>query len=191
MIEYGRVDIDGSVLLVTDEEVSYRDRSLRTAEVWGIRYGIYKKYINEIRSHRSYKIWLAAGRDEQLEIECAAGFLPSTSTVEGRYEAALKALWPAVTFPILERFLEAFADRREVEIAEVTFDGEGMHTNPRPGWLFKPAPAHLPWSKFAGHKFWEGRICLYREDKRWPVISCSLRDDWNAVLIEPFLDRLF
>src|SRR5581483_9001464 len=62
--EYGSVDVNGSAFAVT-----------------GIRFGVYKHYVNGIRTSQSYGIWVCDGND-QLQIECAAGFLVSNSKIE-------------------------------------------------------------------------------------------------------------
>src|SRR5437899_765107 len=56
--EFGKIDIAGTFLVVTEEQIAFDNRGLQAASVTGIRYGIYKHYINGIRSSQSYSIWL-------------------------------------------------------------------------------------------------------------------------------------
>jgi hypothetical protein len=205
--EFGKVDVNGSTLVATERELSFGGQTLATAAITGIRYGIYKHYVNGIRTSQSYCIWVC---DEQrsLQIECASGFLVSNAKIEQRYKDALTTLWPAAVVPIVSQCLEALADGRGFTIGTVNFDKAGLHRHGEMGAIAKGVAGvwssvaggksveqreqdfkFLPWKDFVGHTCASGNIHLYREKKTW--VSFSLRDVWNAVCLEPLLSYLY
>jgi len=205
--EFGRVDINGSIFLVTEREISFEQDILQTAAITGIRFGIYKHYVNGIRSSQSYKIWLSDPH-RVLAIECAKGFLVSDSKIEQRYQDALKVLWPAVMVPLVSHFLDALAAGRGFTVGDLTFDKSGLHRAGSMGALAKGAFGlwssvaggksveqreaeyrHLPWSDYGGHTTASGKIHLYRNKASWA--DFSLRDTWNAVCLDPMFDFLY
>ena len=204
--EYGRVDINGSILLVTEREISYRGQSIQKDAVTGIRFGIYKHYFNGIRTSQSYGIWIC-DESRLLRVECATGFLVPSSEIEHRYQEALKALWPAVMVPLVSRLLEALDDGRGFSIGGVTFNKSGMHRAGEMGALAKGAAGlwsslaggksvqelerdykHLSWQDYGGHNTASGKVNLFRDKKSWA--SFSLRDTWNAVCLDPLFTFL-
>ncbi len=196
--EFGRVDINGSLLIVTEREISFGSQTLVTSSMTGIRFGIYKHYVNGIRTSQSYCVWLC---DEAkiIQIECASGFLVSGSKIEQRYKDTLAALWPAVVVPIVSQCLEALADGRSFK---------GLHRQGEMGAIAKGVASLwssvaggksveqrqedykvLSWTEFGGHTSASGNIHLFREKKKWE--SFSLRDTWNAVCLDPLLSFLY
>src|SRR5215472_82751 len=93
------IDIGGTPLIITESYVSFGMMRLNCGEITGIRYGVYKSYVNGIRTSRSYAIWLTDGRSS-VEIECAT-FMTGSSTVEARYRQAINALYPTVMAGLL------------------------------------------------------------------------------------------
>lgn len=205
--EYGRVDVNGSLLLVTEYDILYKGASILTTDVTGIRFGIYKHYVNGIRTSQSYCIWICDDK-RQLTIECATGLLVSTSTIQQRYQAALTALWPATVVPLINRFLEALNNGRGFIIGDVTFNKTGMHRASNMGTMAKGIASlvgsvtggksveerersykHLPWTEYGGHRAASGKIHLFRGKSSW--VSFSLRDTWNAVCLDPLFSFLY
>lgn len=201
------VDINGTLLAVSNTRVSFGNHSLNIDEIVGIRYGIYKSYVNGIRTSRSYAVWLSDRRSSMM-IECASAFASST-TVESRYRDTLKALYPAVVVPILESFLANLSNGSGFQIANVIFDRRGMHRSDSYGAVQKGLLSawvsmaggksvaereqlhqHMTWGDFGGHSFGEGNIRLYSRNKSlWAQFS--LRDTWNAVCLGPFVEFLY
>lgn len=205
--EHGRVDINGSMLVVTEKDISYKATSLKTEGVTGIRYGIYKHYVNGIRTSQSYSIWLC-DNNQDLQIECATGFLTSSAKIEQRYQDALKALWPAVVVPLVSRFLAALDGGQGFTIGEVTFNKSGLHRAGEMGIVAKGAASlwgsvaggksiqererdykQLSWVDYGGHNSASGKISLFRGKKAWATFS--LRDTWNAVCLDPLFSFLY
>jgi hypothetical protein len=203
----GNVDINGTLLVVSNTKVSFGYQNLKCDEIVGIRYGIFKNYVNGIRTSRSYAIWLS-DRSSSMLIECASAFASST-TVEARYQATLSALYPAVIVPLLESFLANLSDGPGFQIATITFDRDGLHRSNSYGAVQKgllnawvsmaggksvaereQGYQHLTWGDFGGHSFSDGNIRLNARNKAlWTQLS--LRDTWNAVCLGPFLDFLY
>jgi hypothetical protein len=203
----GNVDINGTLLVISDNSVSFGYQNLKCDEIVGIRYGIFKNYVNGIRTSRSYAVWLS-DRSSSMLVECASAFA-SSATVEARYQATLSALYPAVIVPILESFLANLSDGPGFQIATITFDRNGLHRSNSYGAVQKgllnawvsmaggksvaeraQSYQHLTWGDFGGHSFSDGNIRLYARNKQmWAQFS--LRDTWNAVCLGPLFDFLY
>jgi hypothetical protein len=202
----GQVDIAGTTVTVSEQEISFGKRVLRCGDIAGIRYGIYKHYINGIRDSQSYAIWLTDGRSTML-IECAKGFFVGSSTIESRYQEVLKVLFPAVIVPTVQGFLTNLDNGTGFQVGDITFDKTGLHRADSFGAIQKgilgawvamagglsveereQKHQHLSWSEFGGHSLGDGSIHLFRETHEWA--SFKLRDTWNAVCLVPFFEFL-
>lgn len=205
--EFGRVDVNGSVLIATEKEISFSGQTLATASITGIRFGVYKHYVNGIRTSQSYCIWLCE-ENKVMQIECAAGFLVSNAKIEKRYKDALAALWPAVVVPIVSQCLEALAEGRGFWVGDVNFDKSGLLRLGQMGSIAKGVASlwssvaggesveqrekdykFLSWADYGGHNSSSGNIHLFRDKKSWA--SFSLRDTWNAVCLDPIFSFLY
>jgi hypothetical protein len=205
--EFGRVDINGTALLVTEREISFGEQKIATTAITGIRFGVYKHYINGIRTSQSYCVWLCDDSNV-MQIECASGFLVSNSKIEQRYKDTLSALWPAVVVPIVSQCLEALAEGRTFSIGNLAFDKAGLHRQGEMGAIAKGVARllssvaggkpvqqkerdykFLPWSEYGGHKSSSGSLHLFHDKKSWA--SLSLRDTWNAVCLDPLFSYLY
>ena len=202
----GRIDVAGTPLVITEREISFGNQQMKCDDVVGIRYGVYKHYINGIRTSQSYAVWLTDGRSTMF-IECAKGFFVSSSTIETRYQEALKALYTAVMIPLIQSFLANLDKGTGFRISEVTFDKNGIHRSNSFGAVYKGLVGawvsltggrsveereqqyqHLAWSEFGGHSFGKGQIHLFKQKKSW--VQFALRDTWNAVCLGPLFDFL-
>ena len=205
--EFGKVDVNGSILVATEKEISFNGKTLATPTITGIRYGIYKHYVNGIRTSQSYCIWIGDEKNS-MQIECAAGFLVSNAKIEQRYKDALAALWPAVVVPIVNQCVEALAEGRSFWVGDVNFDKSGLLRLGQMGSIAKGAASlwssvaggksveqrekdykFLAWADYGGHNSSSGNIHLFRDKKSWA--SFSLRDTWNAVCLDPLFSYLY
>ena len=205
--EFGRVDVNGSVLIATEKDISFSGQSLATASITGIRFGVYKHYVNGIRTSQSYCIWLC-DENKVMQIECASGFLVSNAKIEKRYKDVLAVLWPAVVVPIVSQCLEALAQGRSFTVGDVNFDKSGLLRLGQMGSIAKGVASlwssvaggksveqrekdykFLAWADYGGHNSSSGNIHLFRAKKSWA--SFSLRDTWNAVCLDPLFSYLY
>jgi len=203
---HARIDIAGIPLVVTDEEVTFGNQMMKCDDVVGIRYGVYKHYINGIRDSQSYAIWLTDGRST-IPVECAKGLFVRSATIEGRYQEALKALYSAVVVPLVKSLLMNLDKGTGFRIGDVTFDKTGLHRGASFGqiqrgllgaWVSltggrsveerEQLYQHLDWSEFGGHSFGKGHIHIFRQKESW--VQFALRDTWNAVCLGPLFDFL-
>jgi hypothetical protein len=201
-----RIDVAGIPLVVTDDEVTFGTQRMKCDEVVAIRYGVYKHYINGIRDSQSYAIWLTDGRST-ISVECAKGLFVRSTTVESRYQEALKALYSAVMVPLIQSLLTNLDKGTGFCIGDVTFDKAGLHRRAGLGSIQKGLLGawasiaggrsvdereqqfqHLSWKEFGGHAFDKGHIHLFRKKEAWG--SFVLRDTWNAVCLGPLFDFL-
>ncbi len=202
-----RIDVAGTSLVISERDVSFGNQVLKCDEVVGIRYGIYKHYLNGIRTSQSYAIWLTDGRST-IYIECAKGLFVLSSTIEARYQQALKALYSAVIVPLIQSFLLNLDTGPGFQVGGVTFDRDGLHRSTSLGaiqkgiigaWASLTGGAsaevreqrhqHLAWEEFGGHSLAKGNVYLFRNKETWAQIS--LRDTWNAVCLGPLFDFLY
>lgn len=202
-----RIDVAGTSLVISERDVTFGSQVLRCDEVVGIRYGIYKHYLNGIRTSQSYAIWLTDGRST-IYIECAKGFFVLSSTIEARYQQAIKALYSAVIVPLMQSFLLNLDTGPGFQIGGVTFDRDGLHRSSSLGaiqkgiigaWASLTGGAsaeireqrhqHLAWADFGGHSLANGNVYLFRNKETWAQLP--LRDTWNAVCLGPLFDFLY
>jgi hypothetical protein len=202
----GSIDINGTLLVVSNTRISFGRQNLRCDEIIGVRYGIFKSYVNGIRTSRSYAVWLSDQHSSML-VECASAFA-SSATVESRYRATLNALYAAVVVPLLESFLVNLSDGSGFQIGPIAFDRNGLHRSNSYGAVKKvllgawvsmaggksvaereQSYQHLTWRDYGGHSFSDGNIRLHSRNKKiWTQFS--LLDTWNAVCLGPLLDFL-
>lgn len=202
-----RVDVAGTPLVITEREISFGDQQMKCDDVVGIRYGIYKHYINGIRDSQSYAVWLMDGCSTMF-IECAKGFFCKSSTIEARYQEALKALYPAVMVPLIQSLLMNLDKGNGFRIGDITFDKNGLHRSTFYGAVQKGLLGawvslaggrsvdereqryqYLRWSEFGGHSFEAGHVHIFRQKEPWAKFA--LRDTWNAVCLGPLFDFLY
>lgn len=202
-----RIDVGGTPLVISDAEISFGNHAFKCDEIVGIKYGIYKHYLNGIRTSQSYGIWLTDGRST-MSIECARGFFVTSATIEARYQQALKALYSAVMVPLIQSFLMNLDKGEGFLIGGITFDKTGLHRSCSFGAIQKGIVGvwasltrgksveerehqyqHLEWAEFGGHSFDKGHVCLFRNKHTWAQFA--LRDTWNAVCLGPLFDFLY
>ena len=186
--EFGKVDVNGSILVATEKEISFNGQTLATPTITGIRYGIYKHYLNGIRTSQSYCIWLCDEKNS-MQIECPAGFLISNGEIEQSYKDALAALWPAVVYPIVGQWIDALSEGRDFWVGDVSFDKSGLLRLVDKWFEVEKDQKFLAWTDCGGHKCSSGNIHLLRGKKIWA--SLSLRDTWNAVCLDPLFSYLY
>jgi CheY-like chemotaxis protein len=142
-----------------------------------------------------------------MSIECAKGLFVLSSTIEARYQEALKALYSAVIVPLIQSFLTNLDSGPGFQIGGVTFDRNGLHRSSSFGaiqkgmigaWASLTGSAsvqereqrhqNLAWSEFGGHSLGNGQVYLFRNKQTWAQVP--LRDTWNAVCLGPLFDFL-
>jgi hypothetical protein len=201
--EFGRIDINGKLLVINQRAIAFDNSWLQTSEVVGIRFGIYKHYTNGIRTSQSYGIWLT-DQTSVMGIECAKGFLVNNSTIEKRYQDSLSALYQAVMVPIIQGFIDSLRAGSGFSVGDITFNKSGIHRTGRLGVIqrgfHRLLGGHqrveeresehrcLPWSRYGGHTFYSGYVRLHREKTVWAQFA--LRETWNAVCLGPMFDYL-
>jgi hypothetical protein len=200
---FGQVDIGGKLLVINDQNISFGDKRLRTDNVVGIRFGIYKHYTNGIRTSQSYGIWLK-DRNSVVEIECTKGFFVPDSTIEKRYEESLTGLYQAVMVPIVQGFIDSLRAGSGFCVGDLTFNKSGIHRASGLGVIQRgfhrllggqqrveareTEHRFLPWSHYGGHTFASGYVRFHREKSIWAQFA--LRETWNAVCLGPMFDYL-
>lgn len=205
------VEIRGTPLRVTDEEVTFGSVRLKTTAITAVRYGALFHTTNDIPDHKSYALWVTDGR-ETIEVECARGLFVRAKTAEDRFHRAVDAIWQPVVIPICERMVRTYRDGGGFTIAgadtpwwsltssvnvrhdpTLVFDQAGIHQT-------KPETKHLLWRNFDGYSIENGELRIsastysptWRDKlngREWWA-TLSLRQTWNAVCLDPVLKRL-
>jgi hypothetical protein len=206
--DFGQVDIGGRLLTVTDQMITFGNQQLKPSDITGVRFGVYKRYVNGIRVEQSHCIWLTNGHT-QMQIECAVGMFVLGTTVESRYQQALKALWQPVMVGLMGVFIEALHEGAGFSVGDITFNKSGLHRagsiGPVQRGVFKllhsvaggqtpeereNARLHLAWEEYGGHNSGDGNVYLHRKN-RGVWAQFALRDVWNAVCLDPLLSYLY
>jgi hypothetical protein len=200
------VDVNKKQLKVYRDRISFGEQSMQLAEVGWIRFGIFKSYRNGIRTSQSYCIWMTNGQGT-MEIECAKGWFVGDGEIQSRWQQALDALWTVVISRLMLGLVEELRTGRGFTVGRVKFDEKGIHKTSG----FSSVDRFL-WKTWVGifggesveirehkalHADWKdvsfgsanGAVNLYNQKRLF--VSLSLRDEWNAVLIDPLLSYLW
>ncbi len=111
-------------LTITPECITYKNKSIKTADVTRVRWGIYKEYINLIRASREYTIWVGTPTDI-LSVECVK-FVEAEESVRRRYFLILDKLWNAVCIRLLGETFHKLSTGEKVRFGGLVVDQNGV-----------------------------------------------------------------
>jgi hypothetical protein len=183
------------------EYAAFMGIRLKCDEIARVRWGIFKQYMNGIRTVRSYTVGMGTGEriavplvtvwrqkppDNEITIECAR-LMERENTIRERYSTIVANVWEIVGVTILRNLLRGL-DRGEtfpVGSTAVTKDGVWITDD----GFFKSERRFVPWEKLAMSSA-KGQLHL-GEDGRGPSISMSFRDVDNVVVLERLIEFLW
>ena len=173
------VDIRGDLVKINSKIIQFKSRYINTSNVCALRYGIYIKTINGIRSSY-YTIWICDVDQKVITIECNR-LLSKTENVERRYEEILEAIYIFAVPRILEKVRNLFNKGAFIQIGDCKLYKDVLIIN-----------CGIPFFKKENKVSWldlkisavGGQIHIYSKSNS--KIGCKLeaRRDWNAVLVK-------
>jgi len=189
-------------LAISADRVTVGRRSLRLAEITGIRYGITEtRVMGVVATDQEYTIGLTNGRDT-IAINRHHWF--NRGRAEEGFQEVLDALSKPVVQPLLGRLLATIATGKGFDLRDPSgVTADVLHVDKR-GLLLKRGKflgvfgsreRVLPWRDFHGHALQNGRLLLAERDQASDeakvFVSLSLKDTWNAVCVPPLIDRAY
>ena len=178
-----QVELGSDRVTVGPIDLVYKRDVLRLEDINGLRWGVYKQYVNGIRASRSFQI--AAGTPNgKVVIECVR-FMDSETVVGQRYQQIVNALWNLVGTRIVEGWFSELRAGSEVSVGGIRICKDGMWLN-RQKW-FSKSPELVPWSQLR-HSTSNGHLAIVSTSQKHVSGTLSLRDDWNACVLDNFLD---
>jgi len=191
----------GQGLDISADRITVGRRSLRLAEITGIRYGIVEtRVMGVVATDQEYTIGLTNGRDT-IEIKRHHWF--NRGQAEVGFQEMLEALSQPVVQPLLGRLLATITKGKGFDLKDpsgvtadtVHIDRMGL-TLKRGKFLgvFGSGERLLPWRDFHGHALQNGRLWLAERDESGGpkmFVGLSLTDTWNAVCVPPLIDHAY
>ena len=171
------LDIRGDKVAITRDFVSYNTQKIRTADVAGVRFGVFKQYTNGIQSSASYLVGVS-GAGVNIQIECKRMFR-SEEQAKADYTAIVEGLYQNVIPKLVTRIAASIRGGSPLVIGGYTITKEGVHF--RTG-IFKKTDHLAPWSDIRYGL--DGGALNLRSMTHGNIASISVRDAWNAVIFE-------
>lgn len=175
-------------LQINHKFISYKGRRLELEEVTRLRWGIFKRYTNGVRTNREFTIWVGpTDHGRAIVIECVR-FMESEDTVLQRFATIIDKLWKAVGFRVLLELASKLMAGESVSFGEAVVNNAGIWL-PKRKW-FSSERYFAPWEELRqgtkGGELWIGST---KEPKA--SVSLGLRDIDNAVILERLLEILW
>lgn len=168
------IHISGKHLIITKDEISWRGKTIRTAQISGIRASNQEINVNLVdMSHRQITL---TGTFGSMTIDCGWG----EGAVRARelFQRVMAAMWPAVCVPLLIKWQERLSEGQAITVGGVTIVAGGLML--RGGFTgFKPV--FTPWADLTC-TVKNGRVSLSSEN-RGASGSLSISGVENAILV--------
>ena len=155
-------------------------------QITGVRWGVFKKYTNGIKTSTSYAIWV--GRPEYaLKIECATP-LELEGIYAKRYELILEKLWKAVCVRLISDTLRRLSIGDKIPFGDIIVDRNGILLKKRQ--FFKSEPFYSEWEdlRIANGA---GFFSITSERERKAYVNLYYRDVDNVHILETILRFLW
>ena len=174
-----RIDIRGDIIVINNNNVTYKNHSLITKEIDRIKFGVYVQTINYVRTSY-YTIWYCDKLGNVIKIECNR-LLNNTATVENQYRQILDASYNIVVPIILQKIENVFNQGKSIDIGNCTLNKDGVSYST--GSLFWKESHFAKWQDIS---CLSAQGCLYVTNKqnKQDIGSFSFRDVWNAVIFQ-------
>lgn len=174
------------LLKSSPDGLTYQGQTIPFSEITSVRWGVFKRYINGIRTDRKYTIWIQSAQ-RTMQIECVS-FMESEKAVQARFSDVIQLLWDTVMVRLIGELLAVLAR------------GEMAHF---PGCSLSRDGATLPEKRmFGGGKLilcgwddlqWQsgpGYLRLLSASNKKVYTDLAYRDTPNAQVLEAALNYL-
>ncbi len=178
--------IGSDLLEITPQSISYQGRSLKTEQIGGVKWGIYKQYLNGIRVDRRFTVWVGGAHGE-ITIECVR-FLESEEKVLERFITVIDKVWRTVGLRLLFQMANAVMAGAHIDFGDARLTKDGIWL-PKRGWL-SSGPYFGRWEELTKSTS-DGCLSISSTREEAASASLSLRDVDNAVVLDRLLDFLW
>ena len=180
------IEIGPHVLQSSPEGISFKQKSFALADVEGVRWGIFNRYLNGICVERKYTVWIFA-KNDVTEIECAKLF-ESGTRVQARYSEVIQLLWGTVMVRLIREMLDALTSSGSVHVGSVEVTRNGVVLPDRR--LFgRNAPSVCTWTNLHWQSVSGSLRLVSKEDKK-RYVDLPYRDITNVHVLEAMLNIL-
>lgn len=171
---------------ITHDRVRYNATTIPAAEVTGLRYGVFKQYINGINTSTSYLIAIGSGRHGSVEIECKR-FFRSEDQAQSDFQAILQALYIQIVPGLCERLAKQIAAGQQVALGDWMLSAKGMSGTT--GSLFWKQDHLISWAdvRFGSH---QGQLNISSSTNPKARASFPLRSVWNAPIFKELANAI-
>lgn len=183
-IEIGKLIKDR--LIISPDIISYKGKSIKTAEVTRVRWGVFVQIINGIRTSY-YTIWI--GTPNQLfKVECNTTF-EGTATVEARYRLITDKLWKAVCVRLFSETLSSLSSGEKKIYGDAVIDKDGVLLK-KSKLLWMSEPFYSKWEDLSISNG-PGTFIIQSTNEKKVKAELSYRDIDNVHILEAMLRFLW
>lgn len=183
-IEIGKLIKDR--LIISPDIITYKGRSIKTAEVTRVRWGVFVQIINGIRTSY-YTIWV--GTPNQLfKVECNTTF-EGTATVEARYSLITDKLWKAVCVRLFSETLSSLSSGEKKVYGDAVIDKDGVLLK-KSKLLWMSEPFYSKWEDLSISNG-PGTFIIQSTNEKKAKAELSYRDIDNVHILEAMLRFLW
>jgi len=181
-----RLQIRDDQVEVDAKKVRYNSTVLPEHDVTGVRFGVFRQYLNGVNTSTSYIIGLTSSAHGSIQIECKR-FFRSEDQAKQDFSAILDSLFYHVIPSLVSRIAKSIAAGNPYSLGDCVLTREGIQASV--GVLLWKEDVLIPWSDIRFGTA-EGQLNLRSSQNRKFSKSYSLRDVWNAVIFEYIVKTL-
>jgi len=174
-----QMQIRSDEIEVTNEFVRYNDQKVPVSSIQGIKYGVFIRYIQGIKSS-SYLIDITGGQSGSIHIECKR-FFRNEAQAEQDFNRILEALFHQVVPALVQRLAEHIVTGMPLQVGGCRLTTEGMYITTG-AFLWKKETL-VPLSDLRFDKY-SGQMNVSSVKDSGISASMAIRDIWNAALLE-------
>jgi hypothetical protein len=174
------LNIRSDEIEVTREKVRYNSHVLPSGDINGVRFGIFVRYSNGSQTSVSYLIGVNSARHGAINFECKRLFR-SEEKAKADFHAIVTALYHQIIPSLCLRMSRHLAAGNKIPLGDCWMTDKGILATT--GTLLWKETQLIPWSDVRFHSQ-SGHLYIASTQKGQVAKSFSLRDVWNAVILE-------
>lgn len=182
-----RLDIvmGSTPLHIDHQKIVFGNKSVPIAQLSGARWGVFREYTNGIRTSCSYLVSFWGQACGQVDIECHRHRFLSFGQDEvesaARFDKVMKSCFTNVIPAVVQNAVARIEEGHPLQAGRYQFTKTGVVLTA--GVLWWKTTRQYAWHdlRFAAH---EGKVILQVESNDRVRVALSMREDWNAVLLE-------
>jgi hypothetical protein len=182
----GVLSIGKDKLMFSPDYVEFMGKRLSTESITRMRWGIFKHYVNGIRSSREFTVWIG-DRHQEVRIECVR-FMESEEVVFARFIDVVDKVWKLAGIRLLMQMTNAMMNGAFINYGSTRVTKDGMWLQKRS--FFRAEPYFAGWEDLAKSNQ-GGMLTVSASREPSARVELSLRDVENAVILDRLLDYLW